>query len=234
MFSGFFEKFYYIYIEKSGYKMMLQGLEATLIISLLAVVIGVILGAVLAVFKVIPRKNIVAKILNGIATVYITVIRGTPVMVQLLLGYFVLFAHSFRGNPNKAIIISILIFGINSSAYVAEIIRGGILSIDKGQMEAGRSLGFNYATTMFKIILPQAIKNILPSLGNEFIVMLKETSIASFVTVFDLTRATQAIVTNNYTTFVPYITLAAVYLVLVLFATFLLNLLEKRMRKSEH
>lgn len=234
MFSGFFEKFYYIYIEKSGYKMMFQGLEATLIISLLAVVIGVILGAVLAVFKVIPRKNIVAKILNGIATVYITVIRGTPVMVQLLLGYFVLFAHSFRGNPNKAIIISILIFGINSSAYVAEIIRGGILSIDKGQMEAGRSLGFNYATTMFRIILPQAIKNILPSLGNEFIVMLKETSIASFVTVFDLTRATQAIVTNNYTTFVPYITLAAVYLVLVLFATFLLNLLEKRMRKSEH
>lgn len=234
MFSDFFEKFYYLYVEKQGYKMMLDGLKSTLIISLLAVVIGVVLGAVLAVFKVIPRKNIFAKILNGIASVYITIIRGTPVMVQLLLGYFVIFAQSFRGNPNKALIISILIFGINSSAYVAEIIRGGILSIDKGQMEAGRSLGLSYSTTMFKIILPQAIKNILPSLGNEFIVMLKETSVASFVTVFDLTRATQAIVSNNYTAFVPYITLAAVYLILVLFATFLLNLLEKRLRKSDH
>lgn len=231
--NGFFTKLYDIYIVDSGYKLMLDGLKASLEISLLAVVLGIVLGAFVAVFKVIPRENIFAKILNGIATVYITIIRGTPVMVQLLLAYYALFNNFFRGYSNKSLIIAIIVFGINSSAYVAEIIRGGILSIDRGQMEAGRSLGLNYSSTMSKIILPQAIKNILPALGNEFIVMIKETSVAGFITVFDLTRATRAIVANNYTAFVPYLTLAAVYLVLVLFATFLLNLLEKRLRKSE-
>ena len=234
MFDGFFTKLYEIYITNSAYKLLLDGLKYTMIISLLAVVIGIVLGAVLAVFKVISTKNIFSKILNCIASVYITVIRGTPVMVQLLLAYYGIFASSFRGNPNKALIIATLVFGINSSAYVAEIIRGGILSIDRGQAEAGRSLGLNYSTTMMKIILPQAIKNILPALGNEFIVMIKETSVAGFITVFDLTRATRAIVADYYTAFVPYLTLAAIYLVLVLFATFLLNKLEKRLRKSDH
>lgn len=234
MFDGFFSKLYEIYITNSAYKLLLDGLKYTMIISLLAVVIGIVLGAILAVFKVISAKNIFSKILNCIASVYITVIRGTPVMVQLLLAYYGIFASSFRGNPNKALIIATLVFGINSSAYVAEIIRGGILSIDRGQAEAGRSLGLNYSTTMIKIILPQAIKNILPALGNEFIVMIKETSVAGFITVFDLTRATRAIVADYYTAFVPYLTLAAIYLVLVLFATFLLNKLEKRLRKSDH
>ena len=234
MFDGFFEKLYKIYIENSAYTLLIDGLKNTMIIALIAVIIGSVLGALVAVFKVIPRNNIFAKVLNGIASVYITVIRGTPVMVQLLLAYYGIFASSFRGNPNKALIIAILVFGINSSAYVAEIIRGGILSIDRGQMEAGRSLGLNYPTTMTKIILPQAIKNILPALGNEFIVMIKETSVAGFITVFDLTRATRAIVADYYTAFVPYLTLAAIYLVLVLFATFLLNKLEKRLRKSDH
>ncbi len=234
MFDGFFTKLYEIYITNSAYKLLLDGLKYTMIISLLAVVIGIVLGAILAVFKVISTKNIFSKILNCIASVYITVIRGTPVMVQLLLAYYGIFASSFRGNPNKALIIATLVFGINSSAYVAEIIRGGILSIDRGQAEAGRSLGLNYSTTMMKIILPQAIKNILPALGNEFIVMIKETSVAGFITVFDLTRATRAIVADYYTAFVPYLTLAAIYLVLVLFATFLLNKLEKRLRKSDH
>ncbi len=234
MFDGFFEKLYTIYIKNSAYTILLSGLKNTMIIALIAVIIGIILGALVAVFKVIPRNNIFAKILNGIASIYVTVIRGTPVMVQLLLAYYGIFASSFRGNSNKALIIAILVFGINSSAYVAEIIRGGILSIDRGQMEAGRSLGLNYPTTMLKIILPQAIKNILPALGNEFIVMIKETSVAGFITVFDLTRATRAIVADYYTAFVPYLTLAAVYLVLVLFATFLLNKVEKRLRKSDH
>jgi len=234
LFDGFFTKLYEIYITNSAYKLLLDGLKYTMIISLLAVVIGIVLGAILAVFKVISTKNIFSKILNCIASVYITVIRGTPVMVQLLLAYYGIFASSFRGNPNKALIIATLVFGINSSAYVAEIIRGGILSIDRGQAEAGRSLGLNYSTTMMKIILPQAIKNILPALGNEFIVMIKETSVAGFITVFDLTRATRAIVADYYTAFVPYLTLAAIYLVLVLFATFLLNKLEKRLRKSDH
>ena len=234
MFDVFFEKLYKIYIENSAYTLLIDGLKNTMIIALIAVIIGIVLGALVAVFKVIPRNNIFAKVLNGIASVYITVIRGTPVMVQLLLAYYGIFASSFRGNPDKALIIAILVFGINSSAYVAEIIRGGILSIDRGQMEAGRSLGLNYPTTMTKIILPQAIKNILPALGNEFIVMIKETSVAGFITVFDLTRATRAIVADYYTAFVPYLTLAAIYLVLVLFATFLLNKLEKRLRKSDH
>ena len=234
MFDVFFEKLYKIYIENSAYTLLIDGLKNTMIIALIAVIKGIVLGALVAVFKVIPRNNIFAKVLNGIASVYITVIRGTPVMVQLLLAYYGIFASSFRGNPNKALIIAILVFGINSSAYVAEIIRGGILSIDRGQMEAGRSLGLNYPTTMTKIILPQAIKNILPALGNEFIVMIKETSVAGVITVFDLTRATRAIVADYYTAFVPYLTLAAIYLVLVLIATFLLNKLEKRLRKSDH
>lgn len=234
MFDGFFEKLYEIYIKNGAYKIMLKGLKFTLAIALLAVVIGVILGALVAVFKIIPRKSILAKILNAVASVYITVIRGTPVIVQLFLGYFCLLTPFFKGSSNSALFSAIIVFGINSSAYVAEIIRGGILSIDKGQTEAGRSLGFGYAATMWRIVLPQAIKNILPALGNEFIVMIKETSVAGFITVFDLTRATRAIVSDYYTTFVPYLTLAAVYLVLVMIATYFLNLLEKRLRKSDH
>lgn len=234
MFDGFFEKLYEIYIKNGAYKIMLKGLKYTLAIALLAVVIGVILGALVAVFKIIPRKSIFAKILNAVASVYITVIRGTPVIVQLFLGYFCLLTPVFKGNSNSALFSAIIVFGINSSAYVAEIIRGGILSVDKGQTEAGRSLGFGYAATMWRIVLPQAIKNILPALGNEFIVMIKETSVAGFITVFDLTRATRAIVSDYYTTFVPYLTLAAVYLVLVMIATYFLNLLEKRLRKSDH
>lgn len=234
MFDNFFEIFYDIFIEGEGYKLILQGLVYTIVIAIFAVIIGVILGALLAVCKVIPRKNIIAKIFNSIASIYITIIRGTPVMVQLLLFYFGIFSGVMKGYEYRAEIIAILVFGINSSAYVAEIIRSGILSIDKGQMEAGRSLGFTYTQTMIKIILPQAIKNILPALGNEFIVMIKETSVAGFITVFDVTRATRSIVAEYHTPFVPYFTLAIIYLILVMIFTFFLNLLEKRLRKSDH
>lgn len=234
MFDGFFETFERIFIKGKAYNLLLDGLKYTLIIALVSVAIGIILGTIVAVFKVIPRNNIFTKALNAIATVYVTVIRGTPVMVQLLLSYYGIFATSFKGNDYKALIIAIIVFGINSSAYVAEIIRGGIASVDKGQMEAGRSLGMSYITTMANIVLPQAIKNILPALGNEFIVLIKETSVAGFITVFDLTRAARAIVADYYTAFVPYLVLAGIYLVLVLFATYLLNLLEKRLRKSDH
>ena len=233
MFDGFFEKFNRIFIEQNSFALLLDGLKYTIIIAVLSVAIGIILGTVIAIFKVIPRKNIIGKILNGIASVYITVIRGTPVMVQLLLAYYGIFARSFRGFDYKALVIAIIVFGINSSAYVAEIIRSGILSIDRCQMEAGRSLGLTYSSTMSNIILPQAIKNILPALGNEFIVMIKETSVAGFITVFDLTRAARAIVAAHYEAFVPYLVLAVIYLVLVLLATQLINLLEKGLRKSE-
>ncbi len=234
MFDNFFEIFVDIFIKGKAYLIMLDGLKYTLIVAIFAVLIGVILGALLAVCKVIPQKNLFAKFFNTLANIYITVIRGTPVMVQLLLFYFGVFSRSFRGFEYKALFIAILVFGINSSAYVAEIIRSGILSIDKGQMEAGRSLGFTYTQTMMKIILPQAIKNILPALGNEFIVMVKETSVAGYITVFDLTRAARSIVADYYNPFVPYFTLAIVYLVLVMIFTFFLNLLEKRLRKSDH
>ena len=234
LFDRFFERFYNIFIDGKAYLLLIDGLKYTILIAIIAVIIGVILGALLAVCKVIPHKNIITKSLNLIASAYITVIRGTPVMVQLLLFYFGIFSNSMRNFEYKALFISILVFGINSSAYVAEIIRSGIMSIDKGQMEAGRSLGFTYGTTMMKIVLPQAIKNILPALGNEFIVMIKETSVAGFITVFDLTRATRAIVADYYDPFVPYLVLAAIYLVLVMIFTFFLNLLEKRLRKSDH
>lgn len=234
MFDNFFGKFVEIFIKGKSYQLLLDGLKYTIVISLFALIIGIVVGTIVAVFKVVPRKNIIFKLLYGISNIYITVIRGTPVMVQLLLAYYGIFASSFRGMQEKALIIAIIVFGLNSSAYVAEIIRGGILSIDKGQMEAGRSLGLTYSQTMISIILPQAIKNILPALGNEFIVLIKETSVAGFITVFDLTRAARAIVASYYEAFVPYLVLAAVYLALVMIATYLVNKLEKRLRASEH
>lgn len=234
MFEGFFEKFYDIFIKQKFIFLLLDGLKYTIIIAVLSVVIGVVLGALIAICKVIPHKNPVVKVLNVIASVYITIIRGTPVMVQLLLAYFGIFSRSLQGFEYKATFIAILVFGINSSAYVAEIIRSGILSIDRGQMEAGRSLGLTYPGTMLHIILPQAIKNILPALGNEFIVMIKETSVAGYITVFDMTRAARAIVADSFEAFVPYLVLAAAYLVIVLLAEQLLRMLEKRLRKSDH
>lgn len=234
MFDGFFDKFQRIFIEGEAWKLLLDGMGYTIVIAVLSVIIGILLGTIVAIGKVIPLKSVFAKVFNGVSTVYITIIRGTPVMVQLLLAYYGIFSRSFRDFEYKALFIAILVFGINSSAYVAEIIRSGILSIDRGQMEAGRSLGLTYPKTMFNIILPQAIKNILPALGNEFIVMIKETSVAGFITVFELTRAARAIVADHYEAFVPYLVLAAVYLALVLLATQLINALERSLRKSDH
>ena len=229
MFDNFFERFYRLFIAEKGYSLMLDGLGFTAIIAAGGLVIGILLGTLAAIVKVMPRHRLPAKILNAVATVYITVIRGTPVMVQLLLMYYGIMA------PLRidATIVAILVFGMNSGAYVAEIIRGGILAVDKGQMEAGRSLGLSYGVTMSKIVLPQAIKNILPALGNEFIVLIKETSVVGFITVFDLTRAARAIVGAKYDAFVPYLTLAAVYLVIVMIATFFINRLERWLRRSD-
>ena len=229
MFDNFFERFINAFITNDGLGQMLRGLMNTVFIALSALVIGVVLGVLIAVLKVIPKKGLLGTIVDSFANTYITVIRGTPIMVQLLLMYYAILA------PLRipAIYIAIICFGVNSSAYVAEIIRSGILAVDYGQMEAGRSLGLNYLVTMWKIILPQAIKNILPALGNEFIVLIKETSVAGFITVFDLTRAARAIVANTYDAFVPYIVLAGVYLVLVMIATFFVNGLERRMRQGD-
>ncbi len=229
MFDNFGERFMNAFVNDKGYQLMIQGLGNTLLIALCALVIGIAVGILLSVMKVIPVRGVFSRILHVIADVYITVIRGTPVVVQLLLMYFGVLSPL----GVSAIVIAIIVFGVNSSAYVAEIIRGGINAVDRGQMEAGRSLGLSYGTTMQQIILPQAVKNILPALGNEFIVLLKETSVAGFITVFDLTRAARAIVANTYDAFVPYLVLAAAYLVLVMIATFLVNSLERWMRRSD-
>ena len=173
-------------------------------------------------------KKGVMTFLNAIAKVYLTVIRGTPVVIQLLIIYFVIFASSDNG-----VVIAALAFGINSGAYVAEIVRGGIMSIDKGQMEAGRSLGFNYIETMRYIIIPQAFKNVLPSLANEFIALLKETSVSGYVAVVDVTRAGNIIRGQTFSAFMPLIAVAIIYLVMVMVLTYFVGVLERRLRNSE-
>ena len=231
MFDNFFERLYDQIVVQEYYKLLLDGLWVTIQVSLAALVLGIIIGTLLAVIKVVPKKSIFGRLAEWIANIYITVIRGIPMVVLLFLLYFVLFARLLEFM--EAIWVAILAMGINSGAYVAEIIRSGILAVDHGQMEAGRSLGLTYRTTMWKIVLPQAIKNILPALGNEFITLIKDTSVVGFITVFDLTRAARAIVANTYDVAIAYIVLAAVYLILVLGATALVNLLERRLRRSD-
>ncbi|MDL2287113.1 amino acid ABC transporter permease [Eubacteriales bacterium OttesenSCG-928-G02] len=230
MFNNFFQRLYDQFIAGDGFSRLLEGLKNTMLIALFGLIIGVVLGVLLAIMRVIPGNTVFGKICNTVSKIYITVIRGIPLVVLLLLGYYGIFGPMGA----SALVVGIAIFGINSGAYVAEIVRSGIQAVDKGQMEAGRSLGLSYSTTMLKIILPQAVKNILPALGNEFIVLIKETSVAGFITVFDLTRAGREIVSKTYDAFVPYIVLAAVYLVLVLAATYLVGLLERRLSKSDN
>lgn len=216
------------FIANNGWRDMLNGLWITLRITFYAAILGIIIGCFLGIIRSVYDTVKKLKLLNIIAKFYIGVIRGTPAVVQLLIMYFVIF-----GSSNNKILAAILTFGINSGAYVAEIIRSGIMSIDNGQMEAGRSLGLSYAQTMLHIILPQAIKNILPALGNEFITLLKETSIAGYIAIEDLSRVGDRIRSQNYEPFWPFITVALIYLVLVLGLTKLLNLFERRLRKSD-
>ena len=226
------DKFYEAFIANnySGLNKLWLGLGNTLIITFAALVIGVVLGILLAIVKVMPVRNFFGKVLLCIVNVYITVVRGTPIVVQLLLIYFGFLSRLWV----DALVAAIIVFGLNSAAYVAEIIRSGIQAVDNGQLEAGRSLGLSYAVTMRKIILPQAIKNILPALGNELIVLIKETSVASFITVEDLTKHTSEIASRMYEVFIPYTVLALIYLVLVMIVTFFVNKLERRMKRSDY
>lgn len=223
--------FYRQFIELEGYKKVLVGLQNTALIAVFGLLIGMVLGCLLATCKILPRKNKLVKFLSGVVDVYIAVFRGTPMVVQLLIIHFVLFPAFGLDIPSVA--EASLAFGLNSAAYVAEIIRGGILSIDIGQTEAGRALGLNYRQTMLKIILPQAIKNVIPTLGNEFIALLKETSVVSFIAVVDVTKAFQNIANSTYEYIVPYCVLALVYLVLVLAVTGVIKMLERRLRASD-
>lgn len=224
--------FYAQFITKGGYKTVLQGLVTTVEIAVLGLVIGVVLGTLLALIKVMPKTNPVARILNVICDIYVGFFRGTPMVVQLLIGYFVLLP-SLGIVVSDATVVAVIIFGLNSGAYVSEIMRSGIQSVDAGQLEAGRAVGLPFWPAMLKIVIPQSIKNILPTLGNEFIVLIKETSVVSFIAVTDLTKAFRAIGDANYSYIIPYLMLALVYLVLVILITWGVRVLERRMKKSE-
>ncbi|MBQ3493328.1 MAG: amino acid ABC transporter permease [Clostridia bacterium] len=225
------EKFVKQFITLGGYKRVLDGLLATIEIAVFGLIIGIIIGTLIGIVKVMPKNNIFVKIIDKIFTVYVAFFRGTPMVVQLLLGHFIVLPL-MKINVD-AVIEAIVIFGMNSGAYVSEIMRGGINSVDKGQLEAGRAVGLGYWTAMFKIVIPQSIKNILPTLGNEFISLIKETSVVSFIAVTDLTRAFRQLGDATYSYLVPYLMLAAIYLVLVLLISWGVKAMERRFKKNE-
>ena len=226
------EKFLSTMESKYFQDLLVTGLINTIKVAVLGLIIGIIIGTAIAVAKVAPKYKLIVRILDKICSVYIAIFRGTPMVVQLLLAYYVILPTLEVRNVDS-IVVGIIVFGMNSGAYVAEIMRGGLNSVDKGQMEAGRALGLSYNTTMIKIIIPQAIKNILPTLGNEFITLIKETSVLSFITVYDLYTALSTIGSKNYEKMVPYIVMAIIYIVLVLLITLLVKLLENAFAKSD-
>ncbi len=226
--NAWLDKLYKTFIVDDNYMQLVKGFGNTLLITLCALLIGVVIGSVIAIAKYYAEGNKKLKPVNFICDLYTTVIRGIPVTVLLLIFYFVIIVSDTEG-----IMTAIIAFGINSGAYMAELIRSGINAVDKGQMEAARSLGMSKSQAMRKIIFPQAIKNILPAIGNECIALLKETSVAGYVTVVDLTRAANLIRTNTNDAINPLILLALVYLALVVIMTKLLSILEKRLRKSD-
>ena len=226
-------KFIANFITDNRWKYFTNGLGTTYVVSFFAVILGVVIGVLIAVVRSsadkLDRPPLVVKILNVICKLYLTVIRGTPAMIQLLIMYYIVFGSV---DISKRL-VAILTFGINSGAYVAEIIRSGIMSVDQGQMEAGRSLGMNYKQTMRHIIIPQAIKNILPALGNEMITLLKDTSLMTVISAKDLTKAAQTVTAVTYEPFMPYISIAVVYLVCVIALSKVLGLVERRLRASD-
>lgn len=231
MFAKKIDIFWTTLIDKGAYVKVLTGLKNTVTIAVVGLLIGILIGTLLAVVKVVPKTNIIHKTLDKIATAYVAFFRGTPIMVQLLLGYYILFP--LMGIKLNSLVVCIIIFGLNSGAYVSEIMRSGILSVDPGQMEAGRAIGFGYGRTMMRIIVPQAVKNILPTIGNEFIALIKETSVVNFVGAMDLYNAFSYIGSANYEFMVPYLAMALIYIAMVLLITLLIKLTEKRLRASD-
>lgn len=224
------DAFYLNFIKEERWKYITGGLKITLTVTFFAVIMGILLGFLVAIVRSTHDKTGKLKILNAVCNLYLTVIRGTPVVVQLLITYFVIFGSV---NINK-VVVAVIAFGINSGAYVAEIIRSGIMSVDNGQFEAGRSIGFTYGQTMLYIILPQAFKNVLPALANEFIVLLKETSVAGYIALEDLTKGGDIIRSRTYDAFMPLIGVAIIYLLLVMIFNYFVKCLERRLRNSEH
>ena len=229
-FSKKIARFATIFIDQNGYVKVLEGLKNTLLIAVSGLVIGILIGILIAGVRVMPKYKRLPRILNSICSVYVAFFRGTPMVVQLLLFYYVLFP--LLGINITGVQISMIVFGLNSGAYISEIMRGGILSVDGGQMEAGRAVGLSFFTTMQKIVIPQAVKNILPSLGNEFIALIKETSIVSFVGAADLYVAFNLIGTNSYEFMVPYLVMALIYIVLVLIISAGIKLMERALGQT--
>ena len=226
--SAFWELFY----TNEGYKRVIsEGLKNTLKIAILGLLIGIVIGTIIAAVKVIPKYKILPRVLNVICNIYVGFFRGTPIVVQLLLAYYVIFP--LMGVSLGSLNTCILIFGLNSAAYVSEIMRAGIQSVDSGQMEAGRALGLGFYPTMLKIIVPQAIKNILPTLGNEFIALIKDTSVVSFVAAIDLYKVFTEMGNVNYEYLAPYLMMALIYICLIVMVTLLFKFIEKIMRRSE-
>lgn len=231
LYQSLSDQFYQCFTYQLRYRYILDGLKNTLLITVFAVLLGVVLGTLVALVKVghaaNPKK---LRFANGICTLYLTLIRGTPVVVQLMIMYYVILSQTKVNDITAAI----LAFGINSGAYVAEVIRSGIQSVDRGQIEAGRSLGLSQRTTMVKIVFPQALKNVLPAVGNEFIALLKETSVAGYIGIQDLTKGGDIIRSITYLAFTPLLTTAAVYLIVVIGLTAVLTHLERRLHRSDN
>lgn len=230
-FEAKLNKFIEILIDNNGYVKVIEGLENTIKIAVLGLVIGIVIGTLIATVRVIPKYKVLPKILNGFCTFYVGFFRGTPMVVQLLLFYYV--ALPLMGLHLPSVNVAIAVFGLNSGAYISEIMRSGIQSVDYGQMEGGRSVGLSFSTTMLKIVIPQAVKNILPTLGNEFITLIKETSVVSFVGALDLYVAFNYIGTNSYEFMVPYLAMAVIYIVIVCLITLLIKLMERSLKKSD-
>ena len=225
------KQFLEIFVNQNGYQKVVEGLKNTILIAVLGLIIGILIGTLIATVRVIPKYKLLPRILNGICSFYVGLFRGTPMVVQLLVCYYVLLP--ILGVKMTGVQVSILVFGLNSGAYISEIMRGGIMSVDQGQMEAGRAVGLSFATTMRKIVIPQAIKNIIPTLGNEFITLIKETSVVSFVGAADLYVAFSYIGSNSYEFMVPYLVMALIYIVIVMIISLAIKLMERSLRKSD-
>lgn len=231
-FPSLWNEFVKQFITNRGYESVLEGLWITLEIAIFGLIIGVIIGTFIGIVRVMPKYKLLPRILDKICICYVELFRGTPIVVQLLIGYWVLLP-AMGISVNSGVPVAVVVFGLNSGAYVSEIMRGGINSVDAGQLEAGRAVGLPYSIAMLKIVIPQAIKNILPTLGNEFIVLIKETSVVSFVAVTDLYKSFKQLGDPKYNYIVPYLMLALTYLVLVLLISAGVRALEKHLNKSE-
>lgn len=230
-FSQKVERFIEIFIDQNGYVRVIEGLQNTLLIAVCGLIIGIVIGTLIATARVLPKYKLLPRVLNGICSFYVALFRGTPMVVQLLVFYYVLLP--IIGWRLTGVQVSMVVFGLNSGAYISEIMRSGIQSVDSGQMEAGRAVGLSFGASMCKIVIPQAVKNILPTLGNEFIALIKETSVVSFVGAADLYVAFNYIGSNSYEFMVPYLVMALIYIGLVLIITLLIKLLERSLKKSD-